>query len=174
MRRNCVLVFAIVVVLTPASSQLPVTDQPPIRDISFFTSLGVLQLASVGFLVQLSDQSSLGIVTSAVILKGHGLPNGTLGLGARWSHYFSRDGKNKFLWANAIVMDAQYLFPTRNAPTLSMKSPGGVGIEAVVGRDGIVGPGLGILWGFGLAATFHSQERPLITPALRLGLHVDI
>jgi hypothetical protein len=138
--------------------------------------MGALEFLSVGFLVQTSDQYSLGLVSSAFILNGRGFmfPNSALGVGVRWSYYFSPDGKDKFLWANAIVVDVQYLLPNRNSRLITMRNPGGVGFEAVVGRDGVPGAGLGIIWGVGLAGSFHSEVPPLLTPAIRLGLHLDI
>jgi hypothetical protein len=142
---------------------------------SIFMSVGALELVGDGFLIQLSDESSLGLASSWFVVNSGGFnATATLGVGARYSYYFSRDGKNKFLWANAIVVDAQYLLPTANGQTLSIENPGGIGIEAVVGRDGIVNPGVGIIWGFGLAASFHSEGPPLVFPAIRLGLHVDV
>ena len=157
-------------------SQTP-NDQPKSsRDVSVFMSVGYLELIGAGFLVQMSDQYSLGLLASgfAVSERGFIFPHAALGLGFRGSYYFSRDGKSKFLWANAITADVQYLLPRREGGLLSMNNPGGVGIEAVIGRDALVGPGIGILWGVGIAGAFYSEAPPLVMPAFRFGFHIDI
>lgn len=145
------------------------------RYVSVALTMGSLEIMSAAVLVQLSEKYSLGLVASAVALYGGRGPffNATWGAGVRWSYYFSRDGKGKFLWANVIAVDCQYLLPERDRHIM-WRNPGGVGLEAVVGRDGYVGPGLGITWGAGVSMSLHHDVPPLFFPALRLGLHVDV
>jgi hypothetical protein len=114
-------------------------------------------------------------VTSQFVLRGRWFifPHTAPGFGVRGAYYFSRDGRNTFLWANAITADLQYLLPTRNGRLISMDNPGGIGLEAVVGRDGLVGQGIGVLWGAGVAASFYSERPPLLSIAFRLGIHLD-
>ncbi len=171
----------LVVGLLSAQAQTgPMPKLPPdpatrTRYVSVFATMGALELMSAGFLVQVSEKQALGLVASDFILSGPAfiLPPGAWGIGPRWAYYFSRDGKNKFLWANAITVDCQYLLPVRERK-ISWGNVGGVGLEAVVGRDGIVGPGLGIIWGAGISMSFHKDTPPLITPAIRLGFHLDV
>jgi len=175
MQRAFLVALVSFLLWSPANSQSP-DDQPePSRDISVFMSAGVLEFVSAGFLIRLSDQYSLGLVTSQVVLRGRWFifPHAAPGFGVRGAYYFSRDGRNKFLWANAITADLQYLLPTRNGRLISMHNPGGIGLEAVVGRDGLVGEGIGILWGAGVAASFYSENPPLLSIAFRLGIHLD-
>jgi hypothetical protein len=173
------VVFIGLLILAPwfsASTQQLSSQAPALRSVSTFASVGYMELGSVGILVQVADQFSLGLVASSFAVNAPGfiLPDAARGFGLRGAYYFSQDGKNKFLWANAIIADVQYLLPRRNGGKLSTINPGGVGIEVMVGRDGIVGSGIGILWGFGIAGSFYSETPPLIMPAIRLGFHVDV
>jgi hypothetical protein len=154
--------------LTPLNKELSAGSQP--RTVSLAVTMGVLELVSAGVLVQFSDRYSLGLVASAVLL-GHS--NGTWGVGVRWSYYFSRPGENDFLFLNALMVDCQYLKPA-NGELISWRNPGGVGLEAVAGQDGQIGAGLGIIWGLGLSMAFDQGAPPLITPAIRLGFHIDV
>jgi hypothetical protein len=146
------------------------------RRVSLFMSIGALEIANLGVNIQLSEQYSVGMVASKFILGGPGYlaRNATTGVGLRGSYYFARNGEEKFLWANVIAVDLQYLFLYKQDEKLSLRNPGGIGFEGIVGRDGIIGPGVGVLWGVGVAASFHSEEPPLVFPAFRVGLHVDI
>ena len=146
------------------------------RSISLFASMGALEIVSLGVNIQFSDRYSMGLVASRIALGGHSemFWNNAPGVGIRGSYYFSRSGEDSFLWANVMTADVQYLFLQRDAYKLGLRDPGGIGFEAVVGRDGIIGSGIGILWGVGVGASFHSEEPPLVFPAFRLGLHIDI
>ncbi len=182
MRRNAFVLLTVIMLFSEdllgqiqPMPQLPLDPGSRTRHVSVFMTMGALEFLSAGFLVQLSDQYAMGLVTSAFILNGPGYfgPDAALSLGVRWAYYFSRDGKDKFLWANAVIVDCHYLLPQRDR-TVTWRNPGGVGLEAVVGRDGVVGPGLGIIWGVGIAASLHHDVAPLLFPAIRLGLHLDI
>jgi hypothetical protein len=130
----------------------------------------------IGVNLQCTDQYALGIIGTRSALGGSSYfgPNNTAGLGIRGSYYFDRTGFATVLSSNVITVDCQYLFVIREGKTATFHNPGGLGVEAIVGRDGFIGPGIGILWGVGISATFHSEYPPLFFPAFRLGVHFDL
>jgi hypothetical protein len=176
MSRTVFIGFLILVQWSSAESQLVSSQARASRSVSAFASVGYMEFVSGGILIQVADQYSLGLVASGFVVSERGFifPDAALGVGVRGAYYFSRDGKNKFLWANAVLADVQYLVPRRKGGMVSTANPGGVGIEVMVGRDGIVGSGIGILWGVGIAGSFYSETPPLIMPAIRLGFHLDV
>ena len=169
MRVFCCMLAAMLIVLPNPTRATP-PDSAATRHVSAFGSFGLLEVVGVGLSVQLADQYSLGLITTGVAL---GRGGSAIGVGFRGSYYFSRNGEDAFLWANVIMVDCQYLFPSRET-IVSIRDPGGIGIEGLVGMDHVVNPGLGILWAFGVAMNFHSETPPLLLPAFRLGLHIDV
>jgi len=154
----------------------PTTPGQDLRSVFIFANVGSLEIMNLGIGLQLSEQYSLALASSAFALGGkvYILPETALGIGVRGSYYFSPDGRTKFLWANVISCDLMYLLPHQADQKISFHSPGGVGIEAIIGRDGIVGSGIGISWGVGMAMSIHSEKPPLFFPAIKLGLHIDV
>jgi hypothetical protein len=178
MNRITLIVLASLAVWRPAISQTPKDRLIPSRDVSIVMSMGYLEFMTLGFLIQMSDQYALGIVASSFVVSerpGFIVPDNAPGVGIRGTYYLSRDGKNTFGGANAISVDAQYLLPPRrDVANWRPNNLGGAGFEIIIGRDGIVDSGIGILWGVGIAGAFYTGDPPLIMPAIRLGLHIDI
>ncbi len=172
-RLPAILAFIFLLITRADGDEVP---GPEARHLSVFGSFGFLELASAGILYQFSDQYAFGAIVTRSALGGRSYfgPNNTAGIGIRGSYYFDRTGSTNFLWSNVISVDCQYLFVIREGKTVTFHNPGGLGVEAIVGRDGFIGPGIGILWGAGLSATFHSEYPPLFFPAFRLGVHFDI
>ncbi len=177
MNKGIFAVLAILALRSPSIGQ-PLADQGDrSRFVSVFASVGYLEFMTLGLSAQISDRFSLGLVSSAFVLserRGFLVPDNATGFGLRATYYLTRDGENFLLWANAIVVDVQYLTDRRTGLQVDVKNPRGIGIETVFGRDGIVGPGIGILWGVGIAGSFYTGTPPLIMPAVRFGVHVDI
>lgn len=180
-RRMSIVSFVAGLALVPGILPLQVSanEDPnalaPTRHISLFGSFGFLEFYSVGVSVQIAEGWSVGVVGAGFILGGGGiLPAFARGYGIRGSYQFSRDGQDNFLWANVLSADVLYLFRERREEKFGLRNPGGIGIELIVGRDCAVGPGIGILWGAGIAAGVHSEVPPLLFPAFRLGLHIDV
>jgi hypothetical protein len=71
-------------------------------------------------------------------------------------------------------VDVLYITPKYWGERYLVANPGGLGVEALVGRDAPLGWGVGILWGIGASGYFISGGRPDFTPSFRLGLHLDI
>jgi hypothetical protein len=175
MTRTIVALLAVFAAWSTAVAQSHDNGPEPLRDVSVAVDVGCMQLLGAAISLQFSDRWALGLVGSWFVLGGSGgfLPEGAVGVGVRGSYYFSRDGRDTFLWSNVIAADVQYLLPKRDGPGLSASNPGGIGVEVIVGRDGIIGPGIGITWGVGVAASFHGEAPPLILPAGKIGFHID-
>lgn len=146
------------------------------RSTSIFLSIGSLQVLCIGTSFQLNEKYSVGVVSSFYGLAGSYItPRVTLGLGCRGAYYFSLDGKDKFLCANNISIDLEYLFPINPSKReKAIEKIGGIGAEIIVGRDSIVGKGFGFNWGCGLSMSAHGEAKLLLAPALKLGFHVDL
>lgn len=168
-----VLLFAL---LPGVAAQTREAVPPGMRTVSLFASVGMPDVASGGMCYQVDERYAVGIAVSGFVLKGgRGVfLRSATGVGLRAAYYLTPDGRDGFLWGNAIITDVHYLFPAGKGEAPSWDNPGGLGLELMFGRDAILGSGLGVLWGVGLAACFHSEAPPLLFPALRLGLHVDI
>lgn len=161
------LIFTIIVVvffsLSQIKAQSDIELKPINRSTSIFLSIGSLQILCVGTSYQINEKYSVGLVSSLYGLAGsYYAPNATFGLGFRGTYYFSPDGKGKFLRANNISADIEYLFPV------------GLGVECIVGRDCIIGKGLGFNWGFGLSMSTNNDADVLVAPAFKLGFHIDL
>ena len=172
---SCLSILLVLFCSSTAAQTSPQTADR-IRSVSLQYGMAAPELIDAGFLIQLSDQYSIGLMAAVYLPKllnmgESSLPYGVLSTGLRGTYYFSPEGKNNFLWANAIIVDAQYLLPT---DLFGKNYPGGLGLQALVGRDGIVLWGLGINWGVGLAAGLHSNGLVRVTPAVNVGLHFDI
>lgn len=175
-RQICTILLSLCIVSMHARAEEQIPPRPNTRTVSVFGSIGALEFISLGVNIQASDRWSFGLVGSAFMVGGKGFifPAAARGIGIRGSYHFSPDGKNNFLWANIISADVQYLLRERREVKFGLRNPGGIGIEAVVGRDCAVGRGIGILWAAGLAISIHSEFPPLVTPAVRVGFHVDM
>ena len=174
--------FLKIIILVAASlGRLHASDKPleetPMRTVSLFGSSGALEALCIGFAFQSSESHSIGLIAGAFIIGGRAFmfPNGAKGLGIRNSFYFSPNGKDKFLLANALSSDIMYLFPFEHpGDNISTKNPGGVGVDMMIGHDGIEGKGIRVNWGAGIAGSFHHDVPALITPALKLGMQINL
>ena len=152
-------------------------EERPLRTVSLFGSSGALELFCIGITFQSSESYSVGLIAGGFIIGGKAfiLPNGARGLGFRNSYYFNPTGEGKFLLANALSSDIMYLFPfVHPDDNISTKNPGGVGVDIMIGHDGIEGKGIRINWGAGVAGSFHHDVPALITPALKLGMQINL
>gem|GEM_PF-5084129 len=152
-------------------------EESPVRSISLFGSAGALEALCLGISLQTNESQSIGLIAGGFIIGGRAFifPNSAGGLGIRNSYYFSPNGKDKFLLANALSSDIMYLFPfIHRGDNISTKNPGGVGVDIMIGHDGIEGKGIRVTWGAGVAGSFHHDVPSLVTPALKLGLQINL
>ena len=95
-------------------------------------------------------------------------------LGMRGSYFFNADGREMFLGVNNATCDLMYLTPYDIPADGNRFKPSGVGIEMTVGHDCVLDSGVGIYWGAGFSLSIHRDAPPMLFPALKCGLHLDL
>jgi hypothetical protein len=171
----------IMILIAVSLARVHASDKPleerPMRTVSVFGSFGALEALCIGITFQSSESYSVGLIAGAFIIGGRAFmfPNSAGGFGVRNSYYFNTTGKGKFLFANVLSSDIMYLFPFEHpGDKISNNNPGGIGVDIMIGHDGIEGKGIRVNWGAGVAGSFHHDVPALITPALKLGMQINL
>lgn len=147
-------------------------ENDSLRSSSIYFGLGALELINLGVNFQQNEKHSIGLVSNLFVLGGKEAPIVTIGIGIKGVYFFSPNGKENFLWSNMISIDLLYLLKTNRKESNKNKA-GGLGIEALIGRDCIIGKGIGLNWGIGIGMGFHGEEGTVVFPAFKLGLHYN-
>ncbi len=147
-----------------------------IRTATVYCGFGPSEVLHAGVSVQLNPQISVGPTAGWFLINSH--RQGTLdvvwALGIRGSYFLNPDGRGMFLGVNNATCDLMYLTPYDIPTDGNRFRPSGIGIEMTVGHDCALDSGVGIYWGAGFSASFHHDVSPMLFPALKVGLHIDL
>ena len=131
---------------------------------------GFLEVVSMGFGYQYSDEWDFSVKTVGVIVPGKAFlfPNSALGMGLRIAKYFPK----YLLFNNVSIQPTIILMASREG--LPRYGLNGSSLEISFGNESLKSSYLNIFWSIGAIVSTLKKEKPLYSPSLKLGVNWNL
>lgn len=138
------------------------------RSIFLFGSVGIIEVASIGFGYQLTENFSFSIKGSGTLIgsSAMGFPNGGRGIGMRLSY------QNPFLFFNNTNVEfTQYLATSFDDHINSISK--GHNLDFNIGKETINESGFNFFWAIGFCVSAAKYANILYAPSLKIGYNYN-
>jgi len=147
-------------------------NEKKVRNIFLFSSIGVLEIISVGIGYQITDNFSLSLKGSVTGFEGgaFNVPNSTKGLGIKLTYYCPFIFLNTISFEYTLHLDANFDYLGRRIHKPSLK---GSFFDFNIGKESINEAGFNFFWSVGFCINSVKYVQILYSPSIKIGLNFN-